>query len=151
MSFSRRSFFNGGVAAFLGADLAQAAPEAPQAVPLEVLALNRMAYGPRQGDVQRVKTMGLTAYVDEQLNPNPSTDTDCTNRIAAALLRINYAAGTGYPALDEMRPLEPLSSRLRICGREASTRPSLSECGQSMKCGPPHGCGRSTANGNSWK
>ena len=56
-----------------------------------MIALNRMAYGPRPGDLERVRSIGLTAYVDEQLNPG--ADPDCDARIAAATLRIKYAAG----------------------------------------------------------
>src|SRR6266852_476870 len=32
-------------------------------------ALNRLAYGPRPGDVERVRQMGLAKWVDRQLNP----------------------------------------------------------------------------------
>ena len=32
-------------------------------------ALNRLAYGPRPGDVERVKQMGLAKWIDQQLNP----------------------------------------------------------------------------------
>jgi uncharacterized protein (DUF1800 family) len=32
-------------------------------------ALNRLAYGPRPGDVERVRQMGLAKWIDEQLNP----------------------------------------------------------------------------------
>jgi uncharacterized protein (DUF1800 family) len=37
-------------------------------------ALNRLAYGPRPGDVERVKQMGLAKWIDEQLNPNSIDD-----------------------------------------------------------------------------
>ena len=37
-------------------------------------ALNRLAYGPRPGDVQRVKQIGLAKWVDQQLNPNSIDD-----------------------------------------------------------------------------
>jgi uncharacterized protein (DUF1800 family) len=33
-------------------------------------ALNRLAYGPRPGDVERVRQMGLAKWIDQQLNPN---------------------------------------------------------------------------------
>jgi len=36
-------------------------------------ALNRLAYGPRPGDVERVKQMGLAKWIDQQLNPNSLT------------------------------------------------------------------------------
>src|SRR4051812_22778084 len=32
--------------------------------------LNRIAYGPRPGDVERVARMGVDRYVDEQLHPD---------------------------------------------------------------------------------
>jgi hypothetical protein len=32
--------------------------------------LNRMAFGPRRGDVQRVMKMGVDRYIDEQFHPD---------------------------------------------------------------------------------
>jgi Uncharacterized protein conserved in bacteria len=37
-------------------------------------ALNRLAYGPRPGDLERVKQMGLAKWIDQQLNPNSMDD-----------------------------------------------------------------------------
>src|SRR5215467_11825377 len=37
-------------------------------------ALNRLAYGPRPGDVERIKQMGLAKWIDQQLNPNSLDD-----------------------------------------------------------------------------
>jgi len=37
-------------------------------------ALNRLAYGPRPGDVERIKQMGLAKWIDQQLNPNTIDD-----------------------------------------------------------------------------
>ena len=48
-----------------------------------MIALNRMAYGPRPGDVQRVRTMGLPAYIEEQLAPATIDDSACDQRFAA--------------------------------------------------------------------
>jgi uncharacterized protein (DUF1800 family) len=36
--------------------------------------LNRLAYGPRPGDVERVRQMGLAKWIDQQLNPNSIDD-----------------------------------------------------------------------------
>jgi uncharacterized protein (DUF1800 family) len=36
--------------------------------------LNRLGFGARPGDVERVKALGLNKYIDEQLNPNSITD-----------------------------------------------------------------------------
>jgi uncharacterized protein (DUF1800 family) len=37
-------------------------------------ALNRLAYGPRPGDVERVRQMGLAKWIEEQLNPGSVED-----------------------------------------------------------------------------
>src|SRR5260370_12990054 len=37
-------------------------------------ALNRLAYGPRPGDVERVHQMGLAKWIEQQLNPNSIDD-----------------------------------------------------------------------------
>jgi uncharacterized protein (DUF1800 family) len=37
-------------------------------------ALNRLAYGPRPGDVERVRQMGLAKWIEQQLNPNSVID-----------------------------------------------------------------------------
>jgi uncharacterized protein (DUF1800 family) len=39
-----------------------------------VHALNRLAYGPRPGDVERIKKMGLAKWIDQQLNPGSIED-----------------------------------------------------------------------------
>ena len=37
-------------------------------------ALNRLSYGPRPGDVDRVRQIGLAKWIDQQLNPNSIED-----------------------------------------------------------------------------
>jgi len=37
-------------------------------------ALNRLAYGPRPGDLERVRQMGLAKWIEQQLNPNSLDD-----------------------------------------------------------------------------
>ena len=44
--------------------------------------LNRIGYGPRPGDVERVKKMGLAAYVEQQLNPESIVDEGMDQRLA---------------------------------------------------------------------
>src|SRR5271156_6038529 len=36
--------------------------------------LNRTCFGPRPGDINRVKQMGIQAYIEEQLNPQKIAD-----------------------------------------------------------------------------
>lgn len=57
---------------------------------LGVVALNRMGFGPRPGDLGAFQALGgtpearLLAYVDQQLDPATIVDTDFANRLAAA-------------------------------------------------------------------
>ena len=43
--------------------------------------LNRLGFGPRPGDVERVKAMGLENYINQQLNPEKISDTVAENKI----------------------------------------------------------------------
>src|SRR5215469_16902400 len=36
--------------------------------------LNRLGYGPRPGDIERVRRMGVAAYIDRQLGPSGIPD-----------------------------------------------------------------------------
>ena len=44
-------------------------------------ALNRLAYGPRPGDVERVEQMGLAKWIDRQLNPGSIDDESLAARL----------------------------------------------------------------------
>src|SRR5215472_79371 len=44
-------------------------------------ALNRLAYGPRPGDIERVRQMGLAKWIDQQLNPNSIDDQSVQARL----------------------------------------------------------------------
>ena len=43
--------------------------------------LNRLGFGARPGDVQRVKAMGLETYINQQLNPEKLVDTVAENKV----------------------------------------------------------------------
>ncbi len=45
-------------------------------------ALNRLAYGPRPGDVERIKQMGLAKWIDQQLDPGSIDDSALQRRLA---------------------------------------------------------------------
>jgi len=47
-----------------------------------VHALNRLGYGPRPGDVQRIKTMGLAKWIDRQLHPESLNDSALEARLS---------------------------------------------------------------------
>jgi uncharacterized protein (DUF1800 family) len=46
-----------------------------------VHALNRVGFGPRAGDVERIRAIGLDAYVDEQLRPDKIADGSMDDRL----------------------------------------------------------------------
>ncbi|HEX4993544.1 MAG TPA: DUF1800 domain-containing protein [Methylomirabilota bacterium] len=46
-------------------------------------ALNRLGYGPRPGDVERVRRMGLAAYIERQLDPQGIPDSAVEQALAA--------------------------------------------------------------------
>ena len=50
-------------------------------------ALNRLAYGPRPGDIERIRQMGLAKWIDQQLNPKSIDDSLVEARLS------------GYPTL----------------------------------------------------
>src|SRR5712691_1749820 len=58
--------------------------------PLEIIALNRLAFGPRPGDRDDFRQLGsddrerLAAYVDQQLNPLLIDDSACSARLNSA-------------------------------------------------------------------
>jgi len=62
----------------------------PATPPGAVIALNRMGYGPRPGNIDTFNALGandtdrLAAYVAQQLDPGSIADTQADNRIAAA-------------------------------------------------------------------
>ena len=82
-----------------GPDPTRVVPENPTGVPPEpvlppvqlgIIALNRMAYGPRPGDLESFNALGATdderlrAYVSQQLNPESIDDSEFEARYAAA-------------------------------------------------------------------
>lgn len=58
--------------------------DASQAIPAATaIALRRTSFGARPGDFDRVNSMGLIAYLAEQLNPAAIDDTECDQQLAA--------------------------------------------------------------------
>src|SRR5438093_13267279 len=44
--------------------------------------LNRIAFGPREGDVERVRAMGVERYIDQQLHPERLADPGMAARLS---------------------------------------------------------------------
>ncbi len=90
-----------------------------------IIALNRIGYGPRPGDVAAFVALGTTpdarlqAYVDQQLSPDTINDSNCDAVLSAARLKIQYDAKAGdpdptknYPARNEAAALGTLSQTI---------------------------------------
>ncbi len=63
-------------------------PSRPSTSPLSIIALNRMAFGPRPGDLEAFEALGNTedeqfeAYVEQQLDPGSIDDSDLDSKLA---------------------------------------------------------------------
>jgi uncharacterized protein (DUF1800 family) len=82
-------------------------PASPLSEEQRVLhALNRLGYGPRPGDVERVRRTGLAAYIEQQLSPSRIADPAVDQAL------------TGYPVLGQsaaqlVRDYPQLSPQIR--------------------------------------
>jgi uncharacterized protein (DUF1800 family) len=67
-------------------------------------ALDRMAYGPRPGDVERIKKMGLEKWITEQLNFNSGDDPDLDPKLSEfkTLRMSSEELLAKYPALNQV-------------------------------------------------
>jgi len=69
--------------------------------------LNRIAFGPRPGDVERVRAIGLDRYVDEQLHPDRIKDEAMRGRLAelptAQMSRREIVESIELPQIDMRR------------------------------------------------
>jgi len=97
-------------------------------------ALNRLSFGPRPGDVDRVLKDGVGVWIEQQLHPEGMPDRDVEARVAAyatlkmsdaEILRTYYvpivqarrAAAGRQPAADGPQEQEPAGRRPRAAGR----------------------------------
>jgi hypothetical protein len=86
--------------------------------------LNRIGYGPRPGDVERVREIGLAAYIDQQLRPERLADAGMSARLAGfdtlGMSTRELADRYFIPAMMERRERQ----RQRAATGEANARPS---------------------------
>src|SRR5262245_31572030 len=69
--------------------------------------LNRMAYGPRPGDVEKIRAVGVQSYIDQQLRPDKIADPAMNDRLkelsTLQLSSREIADRYERPALDAQR------------------------------------------------
>lgn len=58
-----------------------------------VRVINRLSFGPRPGDYERVQAMGIDAYIDEQLHPESIDDSALEQRVASLYPTLAMSAG----------------------------------------------------------
>jgi uncharacterized protein (DUF1800 family) len=80
-SFSRAAIALLAAAALTAGSSGSAVPARPDDKTI-LHVLNRIGYGARPGDVDRVRQLGLAAYIDQQLHPERIADTGMTARLA---------------------------------------------------------------------
>src|SRR6185295_3940370 len=59
-----------------------ASPPGPASSAAIVHVLNRVAFGPSPGDIEHVRTIGISRYIDEQLHPDRLADAGMEARLA---------------------------------------------------------------------
>src|SRR5687768_14763475 len=83
-----KSYSRAAVALLAAVTLTAGSPGPGSAVPSKpddktiLHVLNRIGYGPRPGDVERVRQLGLAAYIDQQLHPERIADQGMSARLA---------------------------------------------------------------------
>jgi len=88
---------------------AQAAPGALTEEQVAVHVLNRLGFGPRPGDIERVIGMGVEAYIEEQLHPERLDDRVVTEKLASfRTLRMDIPE-----LLERTGPVVPEAARAR--------------------------------------
>src|SRR5512145_2122386 len=99
------------VAGLLSVTVGQVAAQRESAIPARpdvktiTHVLNRIGFGPRPGDVERVQQMGLAAYIDQQLRPERVPNDAMDARLAEfpTLAMDSKDLGERIAAADQMR------------------------------------------------
>jgi uncharacterized protein (DUF1800 family) len=120
------------VSVLLGAErhhLAQAAAAIPNDDKTIVHVLNRIGFGPRQDGVERVRAMGLQAYIDQQLHPERIADVAIDARLAGfSTLRMSsrqIAEEFALPALEARRARQQAEARASDAPRMDAPLPRM--------------------------
>ena len=72
--------------------------------------LGRAGFGASPDSLQEFQALGYKDWIEDQLSPRAGQDAVADAHLKNARLRIKYAAGDGWPAVDELRPLQTLDA-----------------------------------------
>ena len=103
----------------------------PQLDPADYLALNRLTFGPRPEERQRVAEIGLAAWIEEQLAPDSIPDNACNFRLRN-LSTLNMSASDLFDISDQIfdnmnRQKVPRELRTAALLRQTYSRRQLHE------------------------
>lgn len=81
---------------------------------IELLLMNKAAYGPRLNELEYIRKIGATRWIEEQLHPRDQDDSECLAKLQQARLLIEYDEGdsNNKPSHKESRPLTALNKSL---------------------------------------
>jgi uncharacterized protein (DUF1800 family) len=96
-----------------------------------VHALNRMAFGPRPGDVEKVRAMGLNRYIEQQLHPEKISDPVDAKLSSFTLLALSnqelsqlyYERQSGTVKLLQKRAKEAQAKEMEAAAAAGQTAP----------------------------
>jgi uncharacterized protein (DUF1800 family) len=97
--------------------------------------LNRLGFGARPGDVERVKAMGLDNYINQQLNPDKISDSVAENKLAE-LTTLNMTTAELYGKFPQPgQLLRQLQARGMLPENLAEARENRVKGGANAKAG----------------
>jgi uncharacterized protein (DUF1800 family) len=85
--------------------------------------LNRLGFGPRPGDVAKVRSMGVDAWIEQQLRPDRIDDAETTRFVADQYPMLAKTAGDLYR---EFPPQNVQRAQARLRG-DSSRRPTMED------------------------
>jgi uncharacterized protein (DUF1800 family) len=83
-------------------------------------ALNRLAYGPRPGDIDRIKQIGLAKWIDQQLNPNSINDSAVEARLE---IYPTLKMHTSQLLAEYPNPKQPVKQELKAQNQNTNQQP----------------------------
>ncbi len=129
-SFSRTAIALVAAAALTAGSSGSAVPSKPDDKTI-LHVLNRIGYGARPGDVERVRQLGLAAYIEQQLHPERIADAGMTARLAGfeTLNKTTRQLADQYfmPALDARKQVK------KDAPNDASLKPDMAPDGKPVR------------------
>jgi uncharacterized protein (DUF1800 family) len=98
----------------------------PTPTPLEWRVVNRLGYGPRPGDVARMRAQGIDAWIDEQLHPESIAESPDLELALAQLDTLNLSPEEARDRETDWEPetaVSPLLQKVFKIGKRHKPRP----------------------------